>query len=174
MNGGFLGSALQCNSPSGNAGEFNGNVNISGNLSVLGTVSKGGGTFKIDHPLDPQNKYLFHSFVESPEMINIYNGNIVTDKNGEAIVTLPDYFEALNKDFRYQLTVIGEFAQAIIKEKIKNNTFKIKTDKPEIEVSWEVTGIRHDPYAENNPVIVEQEKPENEKGTLLHSEVKVK
>ena len=72
------------------------------------------GTFKIDHPLDPANKYLSHSFVESPDMMNIYNGNVVTDANGEAVVELPDYFEALNRDPRYQLTVIGSFADAQI------------------------------------------------------------
>ena len=56
----------------------------------------------IDHPLDPANKYLYHSFVESPDMKNIYDGVITTDANGDATVVMPDYFEALNKDFRYQ------------------------------------------------------------------------
>src|SRR5262249_61136694 len=50
----------------GLAGMFFGDVSISGNLS------KGGGSFKIDHPLDPENKYLYHSFVESPDMKNIH------------------------------------------------------------------------------------------------------
>ena len=61
--------------------------------------------------LDPANKYLYHSFVESPDMMNVYNGNVVTDKRGMATVVLPEYFEALNSDFRYQLTVIGRFAR---------------------------------------------------------------
>src|SRR5262249_48563045 len=91
----------------GVAGSFNGDVQIGGNLS------KGGGSFKIDHPLDPENKYLYHSFVESPDMKNIYDGTVTTDESGEATITLPGYFEALNRDFRYQLTVIGTFAQAI-------------------------------------------------------------
>src|SRR5262249_19043693 len=94
----------------GLAGKFDGDV------LVTGTLSKGAGTFKIDHPLDPENKYLYHSFVESPDMMNIYNGNLTTDENGDAVVALPDYFEALNKDFRYQLTVIGQFAQAVVAE----------------------------------------------------------
>ena len=50
-------------------------------------------------------------------MMNIYNGNITTDANGEATVALPAYFAVLNKDFRYQLTVIGQFAQAIVAER---------------------------------------------------------
>ena len=139
---------------------------FSGNVRVTGMLTKGGGSFRIDHPLDPKNKYLSHSFVESPDMMNIYNGNITTDGQGEAVVTLPNYFDALNRDFRYQLTVIGQFAQAIVAEKIKGNRFKIKTDKPKVEVSWQVTGIRQDKFAEENRIQVETEKPKNERGTL--------
>jgi len=84
-------------------------------------LTKGSGSFKIDHPLDPAKKYLSHSFVESPDMMNVYNGNVTTDRHGFAIVTLPSYFEALNRDFRYQLTVIGQFAQAIVAEEISHN-----------------------------------------------------
>ncbi|MCK5741343.1 MAG: hypothetical protein KAH48_03925, partial [Chlorobi bacterium] len=130
----------------------NGNTKIYGNLDVNGTISKSGGSFKIDHPQDPFNKYLYHSFIESPDMMNIYNGNVVTDVNGNASVQLPDYFESLNIEFRYQLTVIGQFAQAIIFEKIKDNKFKIKTDKPNVEVSWMVTGIRNDSYAKDKRI----------------------
>src|SRR5262245_9593145 len=125
----------------GAAGIFQGDVDITG------TLTKGGGSFKIDHPLDPQNKYLYHSFVESPDMMNIYNGNVTTDADGSAVVTLPEWFEVLNRDFRYQLTVIGQFAQAIIAQKIKNNRFVIKTSAPNVEVSWLVTGIRQDVWA---------------------------
>ncbi|MEZ4950032.1 MAG: hypothetical protein R2879_09065 [Saprospiraceae bacterium] len=142
-----------------------------GNLHVSGTLSKSAGTFKIDHPADPENKYLIHSFVESPDMMNVYNGNISTDEKGFATVTLPDYFELLNKDFRYQLTVIGTFAQAIIKEKIKENTFVIQTSEPNVEVSWQITGIRKDPYAEKNRIEPVVEKPQGEKGTYLNPEV---
>lgn len=150
------------------AGYFAGDVEITGDLSVTGNISKGGGTFKIDHPEDPTNKYLVHSFVESPEMMNVYNGNIETDANGYATVELPDYFESANKDFRYQLTVIGSFAQAIVKEKIDDNKFVIQTDQPNIEVSWQVTGIRNDPYAKNNRIKPVQEKPEEHRGSYLH------
>ncbi|HKS39748.1 MAG TPA: hypothetical protein VJX74_03990 [Blastocatellia bacterium] len=146
----------------GLAGEFLGDVEISGNLA------KGGGSFKIDHPLDPENKYLYHSFVESPDMMNIYNGNITTDANGDAIVTLPDWFQALNKDFRYQLTVVGIFAQAIVAEKMKDNRFAIKTSAPGVEVSWQVTGIRKDAYANKHRIPVEEIKPERERGFYLH------
>ncbi len=97
---------------SGFAGRFEGPVH------VQGTLTKASGSFKIDHPLDPANKFLSHSFVESPDMKNIYDGNVTTDATGSAIVTLPDYFETLNRDFRYQLTVLGQFAQAIVSREI--------------------------------------------------------
>ncbi len=148
-----------------------GATGFGGNLNVAGTLSKGGGTFKIDHPQDPDNKYLQHSFVESPDMMNVYNGNIKTDKKGYATVTLPDYFDVLNKDFRYQLTVIGTFAQAIIKEKISGNTFVIQTNEPNVEVSWQVTGVRKDPWANANRVVPELDKEEAEKGYYLHPEL---
>jgi hypothetical protein len=141
-----------------------------GNVTVYGNLSKGGGSFKIDHPLDPRNKYLYHSFVESTDMMNIYNGNITTDASGFATVEMPDWFEALNREFRYQLTVIGQFAQAIISREIENGRFTIQSDKPAVKVSWQVTGIRKDAYAEKNRIQVEEDKPAAEKGTCLHPE----
>jgi hypothetical protein len=143
---------------------------FSGDVNVTGTLSKGGGAFKIDHPLDPENKYLQHSFVESPDMMNVYNGNITTDGAGYAVVTLPDYFAALNKDFRYQLTVIRSFAQAIVAEEISGNTFTIQTDKPHIKVSWQVTGIRQDKWADANRIKVELDKRPEDRGKYLHPE----
>lgn len=149
-------------SATGFAGFFDGKVQITGNLT------KGGGSFKIDHPLDPENKYLSHSFVESPDMMNIYNGNVTTDAKGQATVVMPDYFASLNRDYRYQLTVIGQFAQAIVASEIKDNRFAIKTDKPNVKVSWQVTGVRQDAYANANRIPTEEAKPEKERGSYLH------
>ena len=137
-------------------------------VEVDGFLSKGGGSFKIDHPLDPLNKYLYHSFVESPDMMNVYNGNVVTNKYGRATVVLPEYFEALNRDFRYQLTVIGQFSQAIVARKIRENRFVIKTSKPGVEVSWQVTGIRQDAYANYHRVPTVEEKPQEERGKYMY------
>jgi hypothetical protein len=143
---------------------------ISGNFDVIGTLTKSAGTFKIDHPQDPENKFLIHSFVESPDMMNVYNGNISSDNNGFATITLPSYFEALNIDFKYQLTIVGkEFAQALVYEKIKNNQFIIRTDKPNIEVSWQVTGVRNDKYAQQNRIVPEVEKSAKQKGKYLNA-----
>jgi hypothetical protein len=128
-------------------------------------IEKAGGGFKIDHPLDPENKYLIHSFVESPDMKNLYDGTATTDGNGEAEITLPDWFAALNRDFRYQLTCIGTFAQAIISEEINEGRFKIRTSLPRVKVSWQVTGIRQDAWANENRLPVEELKPDVERGS---------
>jgi hypothetical protein len=152
-------------STGGFAGFFGGNVNVTGNLS------KAGGSFKIDHPLDPANKYLSHSFVESPDMMNLYNGNVTTDAHGDAAVQLPDWFETLNRDFRYQLTVIGQFSQAIVAKEISNRQFAIKTDKPNVKVCWQVTGIRQDAWANAHRIPVEELKPEGERGLYIHPEL---
>ncbi len=143
---------------------------FSGNVEVTGTLSKGGGSFKIDHPLDPENKYLYHSFVESPDMLNIYNGNITLDRNGEAWVELPAWFEALNQDFRYQLTAIGAPGPNLfIAQKIASNRFKIAGGSAGLQVSWQVTGIRHDPFAEAHRIIVEVDKTGQERGKYLYA-----
>jgi len=150
----------------GLAGYFAGPVGVTGSFSVTGNK-----TFKIDHPLDPANKYLIHSCIESPDRMNVYNGNITTDANGFASIELPPYFESLNIDYRYQLTAIGQQAQAWIETEIQNNRFTIKTDKSNVKVSWQVTGIRNDPYAKTHPMIVEKEKEEAAKGKYLTPEL---
>jgi hypothetical protein len=142
-----------------------------GNVDVQGTLSKGAGAFKIDHPLDPENKYLYHSFVESPDMKNIYDGVVITDSSGYAVVEMPAWFEALNRDFRYQLTPVGQFAQVMVASEIDNGRFAIRTDKGNVKVSWQVTGIRHDAYAEAHRIPVEEEKKPEEKGRYLHPEL---
>jgi hypothetical protein len=170
-----VGSALFIQDKTGNVGISTTNptvtLDVGGNANISGTLTKGAGSFKIDHPLAPANKYLYHSFVESPDMMNIYNGNVVTDKHGLATVILPQYFSALNRDFRYQLTVVGQFAQAIIARKVVDNRFVIRTDKPHVEVSWQVTGIRQDAYANAHRIPVEVDKPGQEQGHYLHPEL---
>jgi hypothetical protein len=133
-------------------------------VSASGALSKSGGSFKIDHPLDPENKYLNHSFVESPDMKNLYDGIVTTDETGLATIELPAWFEALNRDFRYQLTVLDAedstaFVQAKVTRKIEDNRFTIRTSAPGVEVSWQVTGIRKDAWAIANPMPVEEDKP---------------
>ena len=148
------------------AGLFNGPV------LVTGFLHKAGAGFKIDHPLDPAKKYLFHSFVESSERKNIYDGIAVLNAKGEATVKLPAWFGALNRDFRYQLTAIGAPAPNLhITQKIAKGTFKIGGGQSKMEVSWQVTGVRKDRWAAANAMSVEQRKPTKEKGFYLHAEL---
>lgn len=151
--------------------ETTGSMVIGGNCQITGNLSKGSGSFKIDHPLDPKNKFLYHSFVESPEMMNIYRGNAILNENGEAKVSLPEYFEALNMEFSYQLTPIGKPAPNLyIAKEIRDNTFFIAGGNPGQKICWQVTGVRNDPYAQNNRIEVEVEKADYQKGKYLHPE----
>lgn len=133
---------------------------------ALWAVSK---SFRIDHPLDPKNRYLNHVSVESPDMKNLYDGVLTTDDQGLATVLLPTWFEALNMDFRYQLTVLGDgaWAKARVFREIADNRFIVQTDLPNTRVSWQVTGIRKDAWAEKNRIPVEQEKPVAERGSCI-------
>ncbi len=143
---------------------------FAGDTHVSGTLTKAAGSFKIDHPLDPENMYLSHSFVESPDMMNVYNGNVVLDGAGEATVRLPDYFDALNRDFRYQLTCIGAFAPVYVAEEISGSSFRIAGGEPGMKISWMVTGIRQDRYAEEHRIPVEEPKTGHALGRYMHPE----
>lgn len=143
---------------------------FSGDVRVTGTLVKSAGSFKIDHPLDPANRYLSHSFVESPDMKNIYDGIITLDSKGEALVQLPEWFGALNKDYRYQLTCVGGYAPVYIAEVVRDNRFRIAGGTPNLTVSWQVTGIRQDAYANAHRIPVEEVKPEIERGFYLSPE----
>ncbi|MEW6741768.1 MAG: hypothetical protein AB1486_03330 [Planctomycetota bacterium] len=146
-------------------------IRSDGTVEVFGHLSKGSGSFKIDHPLYPAEKYLYHSLVESPDMMNIYNGNVVLDRDGEAWVELPPWFEALNRDFRYQPTAVGSPAPDLhVAQTVSANRFKIAGGTKGLTVSWQVTGIRCDPYANLHRVPVEADKPVGERGTYLHPE----
>jgi hypothetical protein len=137
-------------SPNNWAAWLDGAVQVTKDLHVSGTLFKGAGAFRIDNPLDPAHSYLQHSFVESPDMKNIYDGNVTTNAKGYATVQLPKWFQALNKDFRYQLTILGHSpwdTQARVWNEITNNRFTIRTNHGNVKVSWQVTGIRHDRYA---------------------------
>jgi hypothetical protein len=146
------------------AGYFDGNVNVTGTC-----CGAGAGSFRIDHPLDPANQYLYHSAVESPDMKNIYDGIAILDDKGEAWIEMPNWFDALNRDFRYQLTPIGASGRDLhIAHEIEGNRFEIAGGKAGMKVSWQVTGIRQDPYANAHRIPMGQDKPANEQGKYLH------
>src|SRR5215204_2854020 len=161
---------------------------LNGKVKITGNLEKAGGSFKIDHPLDPANKYLCHSFVESPDMKKVYDGVVMLDGNGEAEIELPDWFGALNKDFRYQLTAIGapgpnlhiaeeisdgvtNYSNSSNNNKNNNSHFKIAGGTSGMKVSWQVTGIRKDPWANANRIQVEEDKPAKERGRYLYPDL---
>lgn len=166
MGGGSRGSVYVQNSNNARVAEMAVTPQGQG-IIVADVIQAAVKNFCIDHPLDPENKLLVHTSVESSEMMNVYSGNAVTDGRGFAEVVLPDWFESLNGDFRYQLTPVGQFAQCMIAEKIKGNRFVIGTDKPQVEVSWQVTAIRHDSWAQKHRSPVEVEKAVADKGKLM-------
>jgi hypothetical protein len=165
------GTALIAQTVTGDAGSFFGNVIINGGTC---TGCTGPSALQIDDPLDPAHKYLQHSSVASSQQLDIYSGNATTNSKGFATVTMPRWFQALNRSFRYQLTVVGKAhwdAKAAVWNEIKDNRFTIRTDEPQVKVSWLVTGIRHDRYANAHPVQVVALKAKADQGKFLYPEV---
>ncbi|MFD8498406.1 hypothetical protein [Amycolatopsis sp. NPDC059657] len=143
-----------------------------GNVDIRGTLTKADNQFRIDHPLDPAGKVLCHSNVESDEMKNVYDGVAELGADGTAAVELPEWFEALNERFRYQLTPIGHAAPGLhIGTELTGNRFAIAGGEPGTKVSWQITGVRHDVYAKAHPLVVESEKDEADQGSYLFPEL---
>lgn len=153
-----------------NSAAFNGQTATASNQLRCGTLSKAGGTFTIEHPLDPYNKILNHYFIEGPEMLNLYRGSVILDANGRAEVKLPEYFSALNRNPHIQLTGVGT-SDVYVLEDIKGNTFVIG-GKPKTKVYWQVTGERADVSAEaiRRLMPVEQLKTGALSGRMLDDE----
>jgi hypothetical protein len=145
------------------AARFNGALATDSNLSSLAS------SYRIDDPLNPDAATLSHATVSSAQRMNLYDGIAVTDSNGIAVVTMPKYFELLNRDFQYQLTVMGQFSRAIVATRIANGAFTIRTEKPNVKVSWQVTGIRQDAWANAHPIAVEAAKPNSGDGPIIRT-----
>ncbi|MCL4741710.1 MAG: hypothetical protein KJZ54_05840 [Phycisphaerales bacterium] len=141
-------------------------VYAQGNSTTTGTKS-----FRIDHPLDPTGKYLNHYCTESPQPLNVYSGNVVLDEAGQAWVQLPDYFESINSDIRYQLTTIGGWAPVYVAIEVQDNRFMIAGGQGGMKVSWRVEATRNDAYVRSYGAPVEIEKTDSERGKYLHPEV---
>ena len=141
-----------------------------GDVSVTGTLTAGAKQFVIDHPLDPDNRLLTHASVEAAERLVVYSGNVTCDEDGAATVRLPSWLEALATDFRYQLTCVGGYAQVYVSREVRDNTFEIAGGRPGLTVSWQLTGVRHDPWAQRHDLVVEEDKPDRERGYYQHPE----
>jgi len=133
--------------------------------------SSGVKAFVIDHPTDPENKNLKHFCMESPEVLNLYRGNVALDANGEAVVELPEYFESINTNFSYNLTPIGAPVNLYIKEKIEGGQFKIAGGNPNMEVSWTVYAERNDKYLQTYPGSKQVEVDKRQPGKYLRPEL---
>ncbi len=116
------------------------------NLKVYGYKE-----FVIPHPYKT-DMHLIHFAIESNEVLNVYRGTVILDNNGEATVYLPDYFDAINTEFSYQLTPIGApMPNLHIKQEINHNSFTIGGGAPGMKVSWTVYAKRNDKYVREHP-----------------------
>ena len=154
----------------GVVGISNDPINGWGVISFGDFGATGGKFFTIDHPLDPSNKILNHSVIESNEILNLYRGNVILNESGSAIVELPDYFEAININFSYHLTPIGAPGPNLyVSREVSGNSFEIAGGNPGMKVSWTVQAERNDRYMQAYPHkrIMEVEKTGDMKGKYL-------
>jgi trimeric autotransporter adhesin len=152
--------------PNAYAGEFTGDVLVSGTIN--GNVAG----VRIDHPLDPANKYLSQTSIQSSEMLSLYSGNATLDAKGEAEVRLPEWFGAVNGDFRYQLTSIGAPGPNLyIAQEVSGGRFRVAGGQPGAKISWQISAVRQDAYAKAHPLVVEQSKTKREQGHYLNPEL---
>jgi hypothetical protein len=150
---------------SGNSSAFA--IYALGKIGASGTKS-----FRIDHPLDPENKYLMHYCTEGPEPTNAYRGRAQLDDNGEAWVELPAYFDAINTDPQVQLTALGAAMPDLhVATEVRNNTFQIAGGVPQGQVFWRVEAVRNDLWVRTYGAPVEEDKPAAERGKYQHPEL---
>jgi hypothetical protein len=143
---------------------------MTGGLTVTGSLSKGSGSFKIDHPL-PEKKdthNLVHSFIEGPQADNIYRGKINL-LNGYAEVNIDESAKMTEGTFvllngNVQCFTSNESGYIAINGKVDGNILKIQAAdlKCNDTISWLVIGERIDQHMkdtdwtdENGKVIVE-------------------
>lgn len=150
--------------------------------------ASGAKSFRIDHPFDPENKYLLHYSAESPEVINFYRGTVRLDDAGEAVVELPPYFSTINRHPSYQLTAVGAPMPMLhVSEEISEEAlaageqtapgeaaplcfFRVSGGVAGAKVSWEVKAVRNDLRMRLHGAPVEQDKSGVERGRYQHPE----
>lgn len=151
---------------------WNGNAAGYGLFSVGNLGCSGTKAFVIDHPLDPQNKYLKHYCAEGPEPLNIYGGVVQLDGQGQATIDLPAYFAEINRDPRIQLTAAGASMPGLFaSETIADNRFQVGGGRPNGKVYWRVEAVRNDVWMRTHGAPVEVEKDAVERGKYQHAEL---
>ena len=117
-------------------------------LHVNGSFAAQYKNFEIPHPLDPENKLLVHSSVEGPEHAVYYRGEAQL-VDSEAIIVLPDYFEALTRiEARtVQLTCLDGYSPLYVDGPVKDAKFVVRTvdiGNPLQRFYWELKAVRAD------------------------------
>jgi hypothetical protein len=128
-------------------------------VAFLGTISKAGGTFEIDHPLDPFNKNLRHGFVESTEYVNIYRGmvDLVDGRMSvdiDAAFGMTDgTFAALNADVIVS-SLQNQYGpdRVWVEAPADSGKFTIICEDTEstATIAWMVTGRRNDAFVRSD------------------------
>ena len=129
-------------------------LDVVGNINCTGTLSKGSGSFRIDHPLaNMSNTHnLYHSFIEGPQADLIYRGKVDLE-NGSASINLDTVsnmtsgtFEALNRNV--QCFTSNESDWDAVKGSVSGNilTISCQNTSSTATVSWLVIGERKDKH----------------------------
>lgn len=168
---GVYGVALNAGSNYGVFGEAYGiasyGVWSQGRFGASGTKS-----FRIDHPLDPENKYLNNYCTEAPEPLNAYSGTARLDGNGQVWVELPDYFTQINRNPRILLTAAGApMPNLHASDEIVGNLLKIAGGAPAGKVYWRVEAARNDRWVQSYGAPEAVEKTAHERGKYQHPEL---
>ena len=145
-------------------------INSSGSVAVTGALSKGSGSFRIDHPLEAKKDthQLVHSFIEGPQADNIYRGKVdlvdgKAEINIDTVSTMTEgTFVLLNTNV--QCFTTNESNWDLVKGNVVGNklTIESKNTSSTATISWLVIGERHDQHMkdtdwtdDNGKVIVE-------------------
>ena len=132
-------------------------------LDVTGvTVTNGIKAFKIDHPLAPTERWLQHNAVEGDGHFTFYRGNVMLDERGRGVVRMPDWFDALNDDVSIVYSSWGD-AQPVSTVRLVPNGWEI-AGQPHQRVSWMASGVRRDAWAMGNPLLIEKDKEDDDRG----------
>lgn len=143
-----------------------------GVVSLGNSLTTGTKSFRIDHPLDPANRFLTHYCAEGPEPMNVYRGTATLDPDGGAWIDLPTYFGEINVDETYQLTPVGGAMPMLhIAQTASDNRFRVDGGTAGLRISWTVTARRNDAYVRARGIVVESDKPLAWRGKFLHPEV---
>ncbi len=118
--------------------------NSEGNVRVRGYIAAKTKYFSIDHPTKADHQ-LVHACLEGPENSVYYRGGARL-RNGEATITLPEYFEALTrKEGRtVLLTAKGKEPFRLSCEDVEDGQFKVYGTSHSGEFFWEIKAVRAD------------------------------